>query len=110
MNMKVIFASMNTTSKRRSEDIAWKKKVQACTGFEPMTSADSLQCSTNWANKLIASCLLCFKVQKLQMHFIVKVFYVFRSVFFIINFDFIVSIEKFWKWRNFCESRLFAKD
>ena len=40
------------------------------------------------------------------MHFIVKVFYVFRSVFFIINFDFIVSIEKFWKWRNFCESRL----
>ena len=48
MNMKVIFASMNTTSKRRSEEIAWKKKkVQACTGFEPMTSADSLQCSTN---------------------------------------------------------------
>ena len=90
--------------------MAWKKKVQACTGFEPMTSADSLQCSTNWANKLIGSCLLCFKVQKLQMHFIVKVFYVFRSVFFIINFDFIVSIEKFWKWRNFCESRLFAKD
>ena len=76
MNMKVIFASMNTT-KKRSEDIAWKKKVQACTGFEPMISADSQQCSTNWANKLIGSCLLFFKVQKLQMHFIVKVFYVF---------------------------------
>ena len=27
------------------------KMVQACTGFEPMTSAISVQCSTNWAYK-----------------------------------------------------------
>ena len=35
-----------------SEKNAWKKKkIQACTGFEPMTSAIPVQCSTNGANK-----------------------------------------------------------
>ena len=29
---------------------AWKK-IQACTGFEPMTAAIPVQRSTNWANK-----------------------------------------------------------
>ena len=33
-----------------SENKAWKK-IQACTGFEPMTSAILVQRSTNWANK-----------------------------------------------------------
>ena len=33
-----------------SENKAWKK-IQACTGFEPMTSAIPVQRSTNWANK-----------------------------------------------------------
>ena len=33
-----------------SENKAWKK-IQACMGFEPMTSAIPVQCSTNWANK-----------------------------------------------------------
>ena len=28
-----------------------KKKIQARTGFEPMTFAIPVQCSTNWANK-----------------------------------------------------------
>ena len=32
-----------------SESKAWKK-IQACTGFEPMTSAILVQRSTNWAN------------------------------------------------------------
>ena len=27
------------------------EKIQACMGFEPMTSAIPVQCSTNWANK-----------------------------------------------------------
>ena len=48
--MKAIFAVMNATQvvvKRTPE----KKKIQACTGFEPMTSAIPLQCSTNGANK-----------------------------------------------------------
>ena len=35
-----------------SENKAWKKlglkKIQACTGFEPMTSAIPVQRSTNW--------------------------------------------------------------
>ena len=37
-----------------SENKAWKKKkkkIQACTGFEPMTCAIPVQRSTNWANK-----------------------------------------------------------
>ena len=28
-----------------------RKKIQACTGFESMTFAIPVQCSTNWANK-----------------------------------------------------------
>ena len=34
-----------------SENKAWKK-IQAYTGFEPMTSAIPAQHSTNWANNL----------------------------------------------------------
>ena len=34
-----------------SENKAWKKKFQACMGFEPMTSVIPVQRSTNWANK-----------------------------------------------------------
>ena len=37
-----------------SENKAWKKKkkkIQACTGLEPMNSAIPEQRSTNWANK-----------------------------------------------------------
>ena len=33
-----------------SENKAWKK-IQACTGFEPMISAVPVQRSTNWENK-----------------------------------------------------------
>ena len=46
--MKVILAVICTTQavvKIRPE------KIQACTGFEPMTSAIPVQRSTNWANK-----------------------------------------------------------
>ena len=43
MDMKAIFAVMCT-----KEGL---KKIQACTGFEPMTSTIPVQCSTNWANK-----------------------------------------------------------
>ena len=45
VNMKAIFAVMNTTwavMKIRPE------KIQACTGFESMTFATPVQCSTNW--------------------------------------------------------------
>ena len=55
MNMKVIFAVMNTTwaiVKLRSEEI------QACMGFEPMTSPIPMQRSTNWANKVLFPKLL----------------------------------------------------
>ena len=48
LNMKAIFAVMNTTEAVVKEGL---KKIQACTGFEPMTSAIPVQCSTNWANK-----------------------------------------------------------
>ena len=37
---------------------AWKK-IQAWTGFEPMTSAIPVQCSTDWAIKPSGSWLLC---------------------------------------------------
>ena len=30
---------------------AWKKKIRASTGFEPVTSAIPVRCSTNWATK-----------------------------------------------------------
>ena len=43
----------------RSENKTWKK-IQACTGFEPMTSAIPVQHSTNWANKLTGSWSLCW--------------------------------------------------
>ena len=42
-----------------SENKAWKK-IQACMGFEPMTSAILVQRSTNWANKLTGSWSLCW--------------------------------------------------
>ena len=42
-----------------SENKAWKK-FQACTGFEPMTSAIPVQRSTNWANKPTGSWLWCW--------------------------------------------------
>ena len=43
-----------SSSERRPE------KIQACTGFEPMTSAIPVQCSTNWANKPTGSWSLCW--------------------------------------------------
>ena len=42
-----------------SEKKAWKK-IQACTGFESMTSAIPVQFSTNWANKPAGSWSLCW--------------------------------------------------
>ena len=57
VNMKAIFAVMNNT---------WAvvkirlQKTQACTGFEPMTSAVPVQRSTNWADKPTGSWLLCW--------------------------------------------------
>ena len=42
-----------------SENKAWKKKIQACTGFEPMTFTIPVQRSTNWANKPTRNWLLC---------------------------------------------------
>ena len=50
VNMKAIFAVMNTNW--AVVKIMPKKKNQACTGFEPMTSAVPVLRSTNWANKL----------------------------------------------------------
>ena len=41
------------------EKKAWKK-IQACTGFEPMTFAIPVQCSTNWANKPTGSWSMCW--------------------------------------------------
>ena len=37
-----------------------RKKIQACTGFEPMTSAIPVQRSTNWANKPTGSWSWCW--------------------------------------------------
>ena len=42
----------------RSSENKAGKKIQACTGFESMTSAIPVQCSTNWANKVLFSPLL----------------------------------------------------
>ena len=56
--MTAIFAIVNTAwavVKMRPE-----KKVQVCTGFEPMTSAIPAHCSTNWANKPTGSWSLCW--------------------------------------------------
>ena len=36
------------------EKKTWKK-IQAWTGFDPMTSAMPVQCSTNWAIKQLAA-------------------------------------------------------
>ena len=43
----------------RSENKTWKK-IQACTGFEPMTSAIPVQRSINWAIKPTGSWSLCW--------------------------------------------------
>ena len=40
--MEAILAVMNITQ-------WWKKKTQACTGFEPMTFMIPVQRSTNWS-------------------------------------------------------------
>ena len=48
----------------RSENKTWKK-IQACTGFEPMTSAIPVQHSTNWANKLKAVHVFSMKHQNM---------------------------------------------
>ena len=37
-----------------------KKKIQARMGFEPMTFAIPVQCSTNWANKPTGSWSPCW--------------------------------------------------
>ena len=42
-------ACIDATLALRKESL---KKIQACMGFEPLTSATALQRSTNWANKL----------------------------------------------------------
>ena len=56
--MKVILALMCTT--RAVVKIRPQKKIQVCTGFEPMTSAIPGQRSTNWANKPTGSGSLCW--------------------------------------------------
>ena len=53
-----ILAAKNTT-----ETSSWKKdleKIQAHTGFEPVTSAIPVQRSTNWANKPAGNCSICW--------------------------------------------------
>ena len=54
----------NTPSEYRrdphSYEYYWTKKIQACIGFEPMSSIILVQCSTNWANRPIGSWLLCW--------------------------------------------------
>ena len=47
------------TRKLRSCEIKAWKKIQAWTGFEPMTSAIPVQCFTNWAIKSSGSWSLC---------------------------------------------------
>ena len=42
-----------------SKNKGWKN-FKAWTGFEPMTSVISMQCSTNWANKPTGSWSLCW--------------------------------------------------
>ena len=44
------FAAKNTTETSKLK-IGPEKKIQARTGFEPMTSAIPVQRSTSWANK-----------------------------------------------------------
>ena len=49
MNMKPIFTVINTTYMQAVVKIR-PKKLQAFMGFELMTFAIPVQCSTNWAN------------------------------------------------------------
>ena len=49
VSMKAIFAVMNAT--RTVVKTKPEKKIQVCAGFEPMTFAIPVQCSTNWADK-----------------------------------------------------------
>ena len=63
LNVRAIFAVMNSFYLliSSSENKAWKKKkkeekIQACTGFECLTSAIPVQSSANWANKPTWSC------------------------------------------------------
>ena len=58
VSMKAIFAVMNTTS--AVVKIRPEKKIQACMGFEPMTSAIPVQRSINWANKPTGRWLTCW--------------------------------------------------
>ena len=57
-----------------TENKAWKK-IQACTGFEPMTSAIPVQRSTNWANKPTGSWSLCwFQINPWSDHHLTALF------------------------------------
>ena len=58
------------------ENKAWKK-IQACTEFEPMTSAIPVQCSTNWANKPTGSWSLCW----FQIEVISKWLWIYNNIF-----------------------------
>ena len=57
MKMRVIFAEMNTSWVVMKLKL---KKNHVCTGVEPMTSAVTVQCSTNWANKPTESWSFCW--------------------------------------------------
>ena len=48
-----------TTQPKQLRKDSLKKKIQAWTGFEPMTSAMPVQCSTNWAIKPTGSWSYC---------------------------------------------------
>ena len=64
--MKVILAVMCTTwavVKIRPE------KIQACTGFQPMTSAILVQRSTNWANKPTGSWFFGLKKHEINVKY-----------------------------------------
>ena len=73
--MKIIFVHCGEEMRyKRSHSyehnwtISWKetwKKIQVRTGFEPITSAISVQRSTNWANKRAASWSLCWTYMKI---------------------------------------------
>ena len=47
--MESMFTVINSTDMQYSE--TGPEKIQACMGFEIITSAITVQCSTNWANK-----------------------------------------------------------
>ena len=58
-----------------SENKAWKK-MQACTGFESITSAIPVQRSSNWANKPTGSwswCILLDASKDVQLEWFLKV-------------------------------------